>query len=204
MIKSVYIHIPFCKSICSYCDFCKQLYNETNVKKYLSSLREEINDRYNDEELDTLYIGGGTPTILSERELSELLETISSQIEVNKLEEFTLEAGRPDTITAEKFAILHKFKFVSTGKYEALENTPASTDGIKPDGDKTKQPAASSKNSLKIAIIIAVAVVMIIIISIVFIIVAVAIKNNSAVSPEQLLGSLSDELNIDNSNADLE
>ena len=64
-MKSMYIHIPFCKSICTYCDFCKQLYNETNIKKYLNALNEEIKDRYNGEELDTLYIGGGTPSSLN-------------------------------------------------------------------------------------------------------------------------------------------
>ena len=77
-MNSVYIHIPFCKSICSYCDFCKQLYNETNVKKYLSSLREEINDRYNDEELDTIYIGGGTPSALNFNELRELFDILKT------------------------------------------------------------------------------------------------------------------------------
>ena len=73
-MKSMYIHIPFCKSICTYCDFCKQLYNETNIKKYLISLRNEIEDRYNDEELDTLYIGGGTPSAFNINELKELFD----------------------------------------------------------------------------------------------------------------------------------
>ena len=68
-MKSMYIHIPFCNTICTYCDFCKQFYNETNVKKYLKALYEEIEDRYNGEELDTLYIGGGTPSSLNILEL---------------------------------------------------------------------------------------------------------------------------------------
>ena len=107
--------------------------------------------------------------------------------------------------TAEKFAILHKFEFVSIGEYKAPDDTSDNTDDdIKPDNDKTKQPASSSKSSLKIAIIIAVAVVVLIIIIIVFIIVAVAIKNKNDVLPEQLLDNPSDEVKIDNSDADLE
>ena len=64
MIKSVYIHIPFCRKICSYCDFCKNYYNEYLASKYLDSLACEIKDNYNNEKLDTLYVGGGTPSCL--------------------------------------------------------------------------------------------------------------------------------------------
>ena len=65
MIKSCYIHIPFCKKICSYCDFCKIYYNELYINKYLDALENEINTYYKGELLDTLYIGGGTPSSLS-------------------------------------------------------------------------------------------------------------------------------------------
>ena len=64
MIKSCYIHIPFCESICSYCDFSKLLYNSKLVDKYLDSLEKEINSIYKGELLDTIYIGGGTPSSL--------------------------------------------------------------------------------------------------------------------------------------------
>ena len=91
----VYIHIPFCKNICTYCDFCKQLYNETNVIKYLNSLELEIKDRYNDEEVDTLYIGGGTPSSLSMLELKRLFEIIKI-LKMDNLKEFTFECNVND------------------------------------------------------------------------------------------------------------
>ena len=76
MATSVYIHIPFCKKICSYCDFCKFIYNEKWVGAYLTALRNEIKDRYMDEEINTLYIGGGTPSSLSISELKRLFNIL--------------------------------------------------------------------------------------------------------------------------------
>ena len=76
MTDSVYIHIPFCKHICTYCDFCKMLYNEEYVIKYLVALNNEIKDKYNNEELETLYIGGGTPSALSPKSLLYLMNII--------------------------------------------------------------------------------------------------------------------------------
>jgi len=76
MLESVYIHIPFCKSICSYCDFCKLLYNGSWATKYLNALLAEINDSYRGEVIKTIYIGGGTPSALSEKELKYLFEII--------------------------------------------------------------------------------------------------------------------------------
>jgi len=94
-MKSAYIHIPFCTTICSYCDFCKQFYNEDNVNKYLKSLKEEIEDRYNDEVLSTLYIGGGTPSCLKDNELNELFNIISI-LKLNNEYEFTFECNIND------------------------------------------------------------------------------------------------------------
>lgn len=75
-MTSVYIHIPFCKSICAYCDFTKILYNENYVMPYLESLAKDIEDSYEKEEVKTLYIGGGTPSSLSAKELKRLEEII--------------------------------------------------------------------------------------------------------------------------------
>ena len=76
MASSIYIHIPFCKSICSYCDFCKFIYNEKWTYAYLKALKNEINDRYMGEEIKTIYIGGGTPSALSIKEIKSLLSML--------------------------------------------------------------------------------------------------------------------------------
>lgn len=94
-MESVYIHIPFCKSICSYCDFCKMLYNGSWVTQYLNALINEIQDRYLGEEIRTLYIGGGTPSSLSIKDIRYVFEIIS-RLNLNKLEEFTFECNLND------------------------------------------------------------------------------------------------------------
>jgi len=114
-MKSAYIHIPFCTTICSYCDFCKQFYNKENVDKYLKSLKEEIEDRYNDEVLSTIYIGGGTPSCLNKNELNELFNIISL-LKLNKEYEFTFECNVND-INEELIKILklNKVNRISIG-----------------------------------------------------------------------------------------
>ena len=70
---SIYIHIPFCKNICSYCDFAKFYYNEKWADDYLIALEKEIKLKYQNELIDTIYIGGGTPTSLNIKQLEKLL-----------------------------------------------------------------------------------------------------------------------------------
>ena len=74
-MEAMYIHIPFCEHICSYCDFPKVYYEENLCLKYLDALNEEINKYYNGEEIHTLYIGGGTPSHLSKNALFRLNTT---------------------------------------------------------------------------------------------------------------------------------
>lgn len=76
-MTSVYIHIPFCNNICSYCDFCKVLYNKYWADKYLDALTNEINDIYNNEIVDTIYIGGGTPSALKNDDLEKFAKIIA-------------------------------------------------------------------------------------------------------------------------------
>ena len=91
MVKSVYIHIPFCMDICSYCDFCKFYYNEYMVDKYLNALEEEINKKYKGEVIETIYIGGGTPSSLSIEQLERLFNILNV---FNKdIKEFTFECN---------------------------------------------------------------------------------------------------------------
>ncbi len=95
MASSVYIHIPFCKSICSYCDFCKFIYNEKWVYAYLKALKNEIKDRYMGDEIKTIYIGGGTPSALSLSEIKKLLEIVKI-FNISNLQEFTFECNIED------------------------------------------------------------------------------------------------------------
>lgn len=106
--SSVYIHIPFCKNICAYCDFCKVLYNKEWVVKYLKKLKEEIKDRYMGEQIKTIYIGGGTPSALSLKEIEYLL-TLTKLFNTDILEEFTFECNIED-INEELLNLLAKFK----------------------------------------------------------------------------------------------
>lgn len=95
MVSSAYIHIPFCKNICSYCDFCKMFYKKDWGDKYLLALAEEIKDRYNNESLKTIYIGGGTPSCLDKEQLEYLLNLIK-HLNIKELEEFTIECNLDD------------------------------------------------------------------------------------------------------------
>ena len=99
----VYIHIPFCKKICNYCDFCKVYYESRLVDKYLDSLELEIKNRYKGELVDTIYIGGGTPSSLSIDQLNRLFDIIK----IFKLKddyEFTTECNI-ESIDSEKLKL---------------------------------------------------------------------------------------------------
>ena len=104
---SIYIHIPFCTQICSYCDFPKVLKNEKLIDKYLISLEKEIQEKYKNEVVSTLYIGGGTPTSLSLKQLTTLFKIIE-KINLSKNAEVTIEANTED-LTIEKLKLLKKY-----------------------------------------------------------------------------------------------
>lgn len=106
MTKSVYVHIPFCETICSYCDFCKFYYNEEMADVYLEALEKEIIDNYNDELIETIYIGGGTPTSLTIKQLKQLFETIK-KLKTNNLE-YTIECNI-ENINEEKLVLFKEY-----------------------------------------------------------------------------------------------
>ena len=108
MIKAVYIHIPFCKRICSYCDFTKMYYNKQFVNKYLNALEKEIDARYTGELVESIYIGGGTPSVLDISELQRLFKIVS-KINTSKDLEFTFEINF-ESINKEKLLFLKKHK----------------------------------------------------------------------------------------------
>ena len=108
VVKSIYIHIPFCSSLCTYCDFSKMYSLKKYSSKYLESLSNELNERYSNEEIETIYIGGGTPSVLDIDELKKLFE-ITNRIHLKNDYEFTIECNIND-ITEEKIKIFKKNK----------------------------------------------------------------------------------------------
>lgn len=102
MVKNVYIHIPFCKSKCKYCSFIS--YPKIELKEqYINALIKEIQTKYNGELLNTLYFGGGTPSILTIDEFSKIINLFN----INKSTEITSELN-PETITSEYLKGLKK------------------------------------------------------------------------------------------------
>lgn len=113
---SLYVSIPFCPTRCAYCSFVS-----FSTPKYLSTLPaymeklcadiknacQEINE--SGQKIVSVYVGGGTPTVLDEIQLKKLLTTITENIKGHNILEFTVEAGRPDTVTKEKFDIMTSF-----------------------------------------------------------------------------------------------
>ena len=103
-MRSVYVHIPFCNSICSYCDFCKVLNYDNWNTPYLDALKREISEYYEDDVVKTIYIGGGTPSCLSEENINYLFK-ILSVIKRREDAEITFECNIND-ITKEKLNVL--------------------------------------------------------------------------------------------------
>jgi len=108
---SLYVGIPFCPSICLYCSFSSSPIHlwKSRVEDYLDALCKEIDQTakiFAGRELNTVYIGGGTPTTLEPEQLDRLLTRLEERFDYSHLQEFTVEAGRPDTITREKFQVL--------------------------------------------------------------------------------------------------
>lgn len=103
-MTSIYIHIPFCQRICSYCDFPKRVSKSIEIDHYLDALEKEVKMYHVNDEIDTLYIGGGTPSILSPHQLLRLNEIINVFHLSHKIE-FTMECN-PEHITQEKILLL--------------------------------------------------------------------------------------------------
>ena len=111
---SVYVGIPFCPTICNYCSFASySLEKNANIlDEYLDALEKEmiyVGSSMPDKKLTTLYVGGGTPTSLNEVQLERLMKMIKKYFDFTYMQEFTVEAGRPDSITREKLKILKKY-----------------------------------------------------------------------------------------------
>ena len=111
MPAGVYVHIPFCKSRCSYCDFATEVYrNDAAVERYVNALYREIDNvgRYaltdvRASAIDTIYFGGGTPSLLKPKQIEQILEAVKSTFTVSDGVEITLEMN-PATVSADELA----------------------------------------------------------------------------------------------------
>lgn len=110
---SLYIGIPFCPTRCLYCSFTSypiDIY-KTKVDGYVEALIKELKflgEKAQGKRLDSIYIGGGTPTSLSAEHLDKIMGEVSETFDLSNILEYTVEAGRPDTITAEKLKVIKK------------------------------------------------------------------------------------------------
>lgn len=107
----IYIGIPFCPTRCLYCSFTSNQADKEEIDRYLRALHREIEycgrkAHMKGMKPESIYIGGGTPTTLDSRQLKELLDKVNDSFDTRYLREFTVEAGRPDTITAEKLEVI--------------------------------------------------------------------------------------------------
>ena len=111
---SLYIGIPFCPTRCSYCSFVSRTIGSKTdmLEPYLAALKQEmaltgqLMKRYG-KTVRTVYIGGGTPTTLSTEQMADLLDSIHASFDLSRCIEFTVEGGRPDTLSAEKLRAIH-------------------------------------------------------------------------------------------------
>lgn len=112
---SLYVSIPFCPTRCSYCSFVSHSISNANARKllpeYLEKLAEEIEQtgaiaKELGLRLESIYFGGGTPGVLEAPQMDRLLGVIENSFDLSSLREYTVEVGRPDTVTPEKLRIL--------------------------------------------------------------------------------------------------
>ncbi len=110
---SLYLDVPFCPTRCLYCSFTSNAVgrDRSKVEAYLEALQKEIKETsviIKNKKPDTIYIGGGTPTALLPDELDLLLASVEDHFDTVNVKEYTVEAGRPDSITKEKLRVLKK------------------------------------------------------------------------------------------------
>jgi oxygen-independent coproporphyrinogen-3 oxidase len=103
MALGLYVHIPFCAAICNYCNFNRGLFDADLKDQYVAALGAEIRSKGDGTEADTIFFGGGTPSLLEPAEVGEIIQTCRNAFAVSADAEVTLEAN-PETVTAEKLA----------------------------------------------------------------------------------------------------
>ncbi len=108
MSYSLYVHIPFCRKKCAYCDFPSYAGKEEVIPEYMEALKSEIgyiSSLYERPQVETVYVGGGTPTLLGGSDIRSLFDTLRKDFDVKRDAEISVEAN-PGTVTAEKLQVL--------------------------------------------------------------------------------------------------
>ena len=119
-IKHLYIHVPFCNTICFYCDFAHRVYDFSLAEKWLERLEREIKENCKDQ-YETIYIGGGTPSCLNDDQLDRLLGMIDPY--TKEVKEYTIEVN-PESLNINKIDIFNKHRIsrISMGVQSSNEN----------------------------------------------------------------------------------
>lgn len=109
-MRGIYIHIPFCKQKCYYCDFISFAGKEEMIEEYINSLKKEIKHTLNSKDkIDTIYIGGGTPSVIDSKYIIEILQEIYNIVGLDEDREVTIEIN-PGTVNKEKIEDYKKAK----------------------------------------------------------------------------------------------
>lgn len=106
----IYIHIPFCKGKCNYCDFTSFANKDKSIEKYIKCVKKEIQNKASNKKylVKTIFIGGGTPSYISEKYIGEILETLKSNFDVSKNAEITIEVN-PGTVDKNKLEKYYEY-----------------------------------------------------------------------------------------------
>lgn len=154
-MKGLYIHIPFCRSKCPYCDFYSMPKNDEMIEKYCNALIDEIETGRRTKEFckkanmsfDTVYFGGGTPSVIGADRLGRILECIKKNYNISDNAEITAECN-PSTVDDEFFKILSSYGFnrISLGLQSAVDSERRSL-GRLADKDKVLSVIDSSRKS---------------------------------------------------------
>lgn len=109
-MRGIYVHIPFCKQKCYYCDFVSFANKEEIIEQYINALKKEINNTLKpNDKIDTIYIGGGTPSVIDSKYIIEVLQEIYNIVGFDKTREVTIEIN-PGTLTEKKLENYKKAK----------------------------------------------------------------------------------------------
>ncbi|MCQ2351163.1 MAG: radical SAM family heme chaperone HemW [Paludibacteraceae bacterium] len=107
-MNGIYVHIPFCKKRCTYCNFYSTV-NTYNIDDYVTAICTEAKNRLNIDKFETLYFGGGTPSLLSKEQINRIYHTLASNYNLTNLKEFTIECN-PDDITTDFISNIQQTK----------------------------------------------------------------------------------------------